>query len=69
MFADRAEKYDVDIAFLMMQWNCGNTSRNFRRIVEAVGSRRFKALWCPADSYTRQGLIWPLRRQRRARRK
>ena len=49
-FADLAEKHDVDIAFLMMQWNYGNTSRNFRRIVEAVGSRRFKALWCPADS-------------------
>ena len=51
MFADLAEKYDIDIAFLMMQWNYGNTSRNFRRIVEAVGSRRFKALWCPADNY------------------
>ena len=51
LFADIAEKYDVDIAFLMMQWNYGNTSRNFRRIVEAVGSRRFKALWCPADNY------------------
>ena len=51
MFADLAEKYDVDIAFLMMQWNYGNTSRNFRRIVEAVGSRRFKVLWCPADNY------------------
>ena len=51
MFADLAEKHEVDIAFLMMQWNYGNTSRNFRRIVEAVGSRRFKALWCPADSY------------------
>ena len=34
----------------MMQWNYGNTSRNFRRIVEAVGSRRFKVLWCPADN-------------------
>ena len=51
MFADIAERYDVDIAFLMMQWNYGNTSRNFRRIVETVGSRRFKALWCPADNY------------------
>ena len=51
MFADLAEQYDVDIAFLMMQWNYGNTSRNFRRIVEAVGSRRFKVLWCPADNY------------------
>ena len=51
MFADLAEKHDVNIAFLMMQWNYGNTSRNFRRIVEAVGSRRFKALWCPADNY------------------
>ena len=34
-----------------MQWNYGNTSRNFRRIVEAVDSRRFKVLWCPADNY------------------
>ena len=50
MVADLAEKYDIDVAFLMMQWNFGNTSRNFRRIAEAVGSRRFKALWCPADA-------------------
>ncbi len=50
MVAEQAEKHDVDIAFLMMQWDYGNTSRNFRRIVEAVGSRRFKALWCPADA-------------------
>ena len=51
MLADLAEKYDVDIAFLMMMWNYGNTSRNFRRIMEAVNSRRLKALWCPADAY------------------
>ena len=50
MLAELAERHDLDIALLMMQWNYGNTSRNFRRIVEAVGSRRLKALWCPADN-------------------
>ncbi len=50
MIAELAEKHDLDVALLMMQWNYGNTSRNFRRIVEAVGSRRLKALWCPADN-------------------
>ena len=51
LVADLAEKYDINLAFLMMMWNYGNTSRNWRQIVEAVGSMRFKAIWCPADAY------------------
>jgi sugar phosphate isomerase/epimerase len=51
MLAELADNHNLNIALLMMQWNYANTSRNFRRIVEAVGSRRFKALWCPADNF------------------
>ena len=50
MIAEVAESHDIDIALMMMQWNYTNTSGNLRRIVEAVGSSRLKALWCPADN-------------------
>ena len=50
IIADLAERYDVIVAVMQMHWNYTNTSTNLRRIFEAVGSSRLKALWCPADS-------------------
>ena len=50
LLAEEAERHDVDVAFLMMQWNYTNTTGNLRRIFEAVGSSRLKAIWCPADN-------------------
>ena len=50
LIADAAESYNIDVAFMMMQWNYTNTSGNLRRIFEAVGSPRLRALWCPADN-------------------
>ena len=50
IIAERAERHGVDVALLMMQWNYTNTTGNFRRIAEAVGSPRLKAIWCPADN-------------------
>ncbi len=50
IIVERAEQYSVDVALLMMQWNYTNTTGNFRRIAEAVGSPRLKAIWCPADN-------------------
>jgi sugar phosphate isomerase/epimerase len=51
MLAEQAERYNVDIALLMMQWNYTNTTGNLCRIFEAVGSPRLKAIWCPADNF------------------
>ena len=50
MVADRAERYDVDVALSMMPWNYTNTTGNFRRVAEAVGSPRIKVMWGPADN-------------------
>ena len=50
LLAEEAEKHDIDIAFLMMQWNYTNTTGHLRTIFEAVGSSRLKAIWCPADN-------------------
>ncbi|HIM55668.1 MAG TPA: sugar phosphate isomerase/epimerase [Candidatus Latescibacteria bacterium] len=50
LIAEAAEAHNVDVAFMMMQWNYTNTSGNLRRIFEAVGSPRLKAMWCPADN-------------------
>ena len=50
LLAEEAESHGVDIAFLMMQWNYTNTTGHLRRIFEAVGSSRLKAIWCPADN-------------------
>ena len=49
--ADLAEREDINIAIGMMPWNYTNTSRNFRRIMERVGSPRLKCKWGPADNY------------------
>ena len=51
MAADLAEREDIDIGIGMMPWNYTNTSGNFRRIMERVGSPRLKCKWGPADNY------------------
>ena len=50
MVAEEAERYDIDVAFSMMPWNYTNTTGNFRRVAEAVGSERIKVMWGPADN-------------------
>ena len=50
MVADQAEKYGVDVALSMMPWNYTNTTGNFRRLVERLGSHRLKVMWGPADN-------------------
>jgi L-ribulose-5-phosphate 3-epimerase UlaE len=47
---DEAEKHDVDLVLAQMCWNYNNTTTNFRRIAERVGSPRLKLLWGPADN-------------------
>ena len=49
--ADLAERQDIAIGIGMMPWNYTNTSRNFRRIMERVGSPRLRCKWGPADNY------------------
>ena len=51
LVADLAEREDINIAIGMMPWNYTNTSRNFRRIMERVGSPRLRCKWGPADNY------------------
>ena len=50
MVADEAEQCEIDVAFSMMPWNYTNTTGNFRRVAEAVGSKRIKVMWGPADN-------------------
>jgi len=45
-----AEQYNVDLALSMMPWNYTNTTGNFRRLTEALNSRRIKVMWGPADN-------------------
>ena len=50
MVAEEAERYDVDVALSMMPWNYTNTTGNFRRLAERLGSKRMKVVWGPADN-------------------
>ncbi|MCZ6676025.1 MAG: sugar phosphate isomerase/epimerase [Candidatus Poribacteria bacterium] len=50
MVAEQAERYGVDVALSMMPWNYTNTTGNFRRLAEQVGSQRIKVMWGPADN-------------------
>jgi len=50
LVAQKAEDYGVDVALSMMCWNYTNTTGNFRRVAEAVGSKRLKVMWGPADN-------------------
>ena len=51
MMVEQAEKHDIDLVLSMMPWNYTNTTGNFRRVAERVGSDRIKAMWGPADNY------------------
>ncbi len=50
LIMEQAECHDVDVAVSMMPWNYTNTTSNFRRVAERVGSRRMKVMWGPADN-------------------
>ena len=45
-----AEHYNIDVALSMMCWNYTNTTGNFRRLVDQLGSKRIKEMWGPADN-------------------
>ena len=47
---EQAKKYSVDLALSMMPWNYTNTTGNFRRLAEALNSRRLKVMWGPSDN-------------------
>ena len=47
---EQAERYDVDVVLSMMPWNYTNTTTNFRRLAERLGSKRVKVVWGPADN-------------------
>ena len=47
---EQAEKYGVNLVLSMMPWNYTNTSSNFRRLAERLGSDRLKLMWGPADT-------------------
>lgn len=47
---EQAERYNIDVALSMMPWNYTNTTGNFRRLAERLGSRRIKVMWGPADN-------------------
>ena len=51
LVAEQAERYKVDVALSMMPWNYTNTTGNFRRLTEGLGSRRIKVMWGPADNW------------------
>lgn len=50
LVVEQAERYGVDVALSMMPWNYTNTTGNFRRLAEALGSRRLRVMWGPADN-------------------
>ena len=49
--AELADRQDVDVAVSVHPWEYANTSRNYRRIAERVGSPRLKAKWGPGDAF------------------
>lgn len=49
--AELADRHDINVAISVHPWEYANTSRNYCRIVERVGSPRLKAKWGPADAY------------------
>jgi sugar phosphate isomerase/epimerase len=50
MVVIEAERYNIDVALSMMCWNYTNTTGNFRRLVDQLGSKRIKVMWGPADN-------------------
>ncbi len=45
-----ADEHDVDVTLSMMPWNYTNTTGNFRRVAERIGSPRIRVMWGPADN-------------------
>ncbi len=50
LIMEQGERHKVDVAVSMMPWNYTNTTGNFRRVAERVGSARMKVMWGPADN-------------------
>lgn len=50
LIMEQGERHNVDVAVSMMCWNYTNTTGNFRRVAERVGSPRMKVMWGPADN-------------------
>jgi len=50
IMADKVERFGVNLVVSMMPWNYTNTTGNFRRIMERVGSKHIKCMWGPADN-------------------
>ena len=50
MVVEEAERYSIDVALSMMCWNYTNTTGNFRRLADQLGSKRIKVMWGPADN-------------------
>ena len=51
LMVEQAEKHDVDLVLSMMPWNYTNTTANFRRVAERIGSDRIKVMWGAADNF------------------
>ncbi|MBM3775302.1 MAG: sugar phosphate isomerase/epimerase [Acidobacteria bacterium] len=47
---EAAERHGVYLVLSMMPWNYTNTTGNFRRLAERLGSRYLKVHWGPADN-------------------
>ena len=48
---EAAEEHDVDVVMSMMPWNYTNTTGNFRRIAERIGSPRIRVMWGPGGQH------------------
>ena len=47
---DAAELHGVDLVFSQEPWIYTNTTVNFRRVAEQLGSKRVKVMWTPSDN-------------------
>jgi sugar phosphate isomerase/epimerase len=47
---EAAEQQGVDLVFSQESWIYTNTTVNFRRVAERLGSSRVKVMWTPADN-------------------
>ena len=48
---EAAEYYQVDLVFSQEPWIYTNTTINFRRVAERLGSQRVKVMWTPSDNF------------------
>ena len=47
---EAAEQHGVDLVFSQEPWIYTNTTTNFRRVAERLGSQRVKVMWTPSDN-------------------